>query len=72
MDFLLEPENIAQVSNYARYGLGVTGADDYPDPELAMLPEADPPADAGPGAFIEACAQATQAVYDQLWTNLKK
>ena len=29
MDFMLEPENIAAVSNYARYGLGVTGAEEF-------------------------------------------
>ena len=71
MDFLLEPENIAAVSNYARYGLGVTGAGDYLDPELATLPESNPPASAGAGVFIEVCDQQTQAVYDQIWTNLK-
>lgn len=72
MDFLLEPENIAQVSNYARYGLGVTGAGEFLDPALATLPESNPPAEAGEGAFIEVCDEATQAVYDQIWTNLKK
>lgn len=71
MDFLLEPENIAAVSNYARYGLGVTGAGEFLDPELATLPESNPPATAGAGAFIEVCDQETQAVYDQIWTNLK-
>ena len=34
MDFMLEPENIAAVSNYARYGLGVTGAEEFLDPAL--------------------------------------
>ena len=72
MDFLLEPENIAAVSNYARYVSGVDGVADYLDPALATLPEANPPASAGPGVFIEVCDQATQEVYDQIWTNLKK
>lgn len=72
MDFLLEPENIAAVSNFARYGAGVTGVSEFLDPELAALPEANPPADAGPGVFIQVCDQQTQAVYDQIWTNLKK
>ena len=71
MDFMLEPENIAAVSNYARYGLGVTGATEFLDPDLASLPEANPPATAGAGAFIAVCDEATQAVYDQIWTNLK-
>ena len=72
MDFLLQPENIAAVSNYARYAPGVSGTAEHLDPELATLPEANPPADAGAGVFIEVCDQATQAVYDQIWTNLKK
>lgn len=72
MDFLLEPENIAAVSNYARYGNGVTGAAEFLDPELASLPEANPPASAGEGVFIQVCDEATQAVYDQIWTNLKR
>jgi spermidine/putrescine transport system substrate-binding protein len=71
MDFMLEPENIAAVSNYARYGLGVKGAEEFLDPELASLPESNPPATAGAGAFIAVCDEATQAVYDQIWTNLK-
>ena len=72
MDFLLEPENIAAVSNFARYAPGLSGTADFLDPELATLPEANPPATAGLGAFIEVCDQETQAVYDQIWTNLKK
>ena len=72
MDFLLEPENIAAVSNFARYGLGVKGAESFLDPDLATSPEANPHAGAGAGAFVEVCDQATQAVYDQIWTNLKK
>ncbi len=72
MDFLLEPENIAAVSNFARYGSGITGAEQFMDPELATLAEANPPATAGAGAFIQVCDEATQAVYDQIWTNVKK
>ncbi len=71
MDFMLEPENIAAVSNFARYGLGVSGAEEFLDPALATLPEANPPATAGEGVFVIPCDQETQAVYDQIWTNLK-
>lgn len=72
MDFLLEPENIAAVSNFARYNAGVDGVADFLDPTLATQPENNPPADAGPGVFIEVCSEEVQAVYDQIWTNLKK
>lgn len=72
MDFLLEPENIAAVTNYARYNAGVSGVEEYLDPTLATQPETNPPADAGTPVFIEVCDQATQEVYDQIWTNVKK
>jgi len=71
MDFLLMPENIAAVSNYAQYSAGVKGASEFIDPALASLPESNPPSDVS-GAFIAVCDQATQEVYDKIWTRLRK
>ena len=72
MDFLLEPENIATVTNFARYAAGVKGVTDLLDEELKSSPESVPPADAPPGTFIAVCDQKTQEVYDAIWTRLKK
>jgi spermidine/putrescine transport system substrate-binding protein len=72
MDFLLEPENAAAVTNYARYTAGVNGVEAFLDPELVTSPENNPPADAPSGTFIEVCAPETQALYDAIWTQLKK
>lgn len=72
MDFLLEPENIAAVTNYARYNAGVSDVGSFLDQDLVTQPEANPPAEAGTPVFIEVCDQETQAVYDTIWTNLKK
>ena len=72
MDFLLEPENVAAVTNFARYSAGVTGVTDLLDEDLKSQPEAIPPADAPAGTFIQVCDQATQEVYDAIWTRLKK
>lgn len=72
MDFLLEPENIAAVSNYARYVAGVDGAEEYLDPALATQPESNPPESAGTPVFVQACDQEVQEIYDQIWTNLKQ
>jgi spermidine/putrescine transport system substrate-binding protein len=71
MDFLLEPENIAAVTNYARYVDAIDGSEKFRDPSLASQPESNPPA-TGAGAFIETCDQATQEVYDRMWTAVKK
>jgi len=72
MDFLLEPENIAAVTNYARYAAGVEGVTDLLDEELRTSPESVPPADAPSGTFIAVCDQKTQEVYDAIWTRRKK
>ena len=72
MDFLLEPENIAAVTNFARYAAGVKGVTDLLDEELKSAPESVPPADAPAGTFVAVCDQETQEVYDAIWTRLKK
>ncbi len=71
MDFLLEPENAAAVTNYARYTAGVAGVEDFLDPELATSPEQNPPADAS-GMFVKACDAETQPLYDAIWTRVKQ
>lgn len=71
MNFLLEPENAAAVTNYAQYSAGVKGVSPFLDPEVANSPESNPPAGV-PGVFVEACSQDAQVLYDAIWTNLKK
>ena len=72
MDFLLVPENVATLTNWTQYSAGVKGVSPLLDEALATLPEANPPASAGPASFIEVCDEKTQKVYDRIWTNLKK
>ncbi|WP_040440841.1 extracellular solute-binding protein [Roseibium aggregatum] len=71
MNFLLEPENAAAVTNYAQYTAGVKGVGEFLKPEVANSPESNPPADQK-GVFVEACPQDVQVLYDAIWTNLKK
>ena len=72
MDFLLEPENAAAVTNYARYAAGVKGVGKHLDAELSEALENNPPADAPAGQFVQVCDQQTQSLYDAIWTRLKK
>jgi spermidine/putrescine transport system substrate-binding protein len=71
MDFLLEPENAAAVTNYAQYTSGVKGVEPFLDPEVANSPESNPP-EGVKGVFVEACPEDVQVLYDAIWTNLKK
>ena len=71
MNFLLEPENAAAVTNYAAYTSGVKGVEPFLLPEIANSPESNPPAGVK-GVFVEACPEEVQVMYDAIWTNLKK
>lgn len=71
MNFLLDPENSAAVTNYAAYSSGVTGVEAFLLDEIKNSPENNPPADQK-GFFIQACDEETQKLYDAIWTNLKK
>ncbi|EIE53151.1 ABC transporter substrate-binding protein [Salipiger aestuarii] len=71
MNFMLEPENAATLTNYAQYSAGVTGVTEFLDPEVADSPEANPP-EGTKTVFVEACPEDIQVMYDAIWTNLKK
>jgi spermidine/putrescine transport system substrate-binding protein len=72
MNFLLDPENAAAVTNYAAYTSGVTGVEPFLDDAIKNSPENNPPAGITPGVFAQACDEETQKLYDAIWTNLKK
>jgi len=71
MNFLLEPENAAAVTNYAQYTAGVIGTEPFLSDDVKNSPESNPPA-SPVGSFVAACTQDVQKVYDTIWTNLKK
>jgi spermidine/putrescine transport system substrate-binding protein len=72
MNFLLDPENAAAVTNYAQYTAGVEGVEPFLEPALLASPEQNPPEGAPAGTFIEVCDEETQRLYDAIWINLKK
>jgi spermidine/putrescine transport system substrate-binding protein len=72
MNFLLEPENAAAVTNYAAYTSGVLGVEPFLNDAIKTSPENNPPASAPAGSFIQVCDQETQKNYDAIWINLKK
>ena len=72
MNFLLQPENAAAVTNYAAYTSGVLGVEPFLDDAIKTSPENNPPADAPAGSFIQVCDEETQKLYDAIWINLKK
>lgn len=71
MDFLLQPENAAAVTNYARYTAGVKDVAPQLDPVLLKSPEQNPPPGMK-GQFVQACDAETQPLYDAIWTRVKQ
>jgi spermidine/putrescine transport system substrate-binding protein len=71
MDFLLDPENAAAVTNYAAYTAGVEGTEPFLADEIKNSPENNPP-EGAKFEFVEACDEETQRLYDTIWTNLKR
>lgn len=72
MDFMLEPDNVAILTNWAQYNGSVKGLQKRLLPELASQPERNPPEGSPMGTFREVCSQEVQTVYDTIWRNLKK
>ncbi|CAM3611914.1 Spermidine/putrescine-binding periplasmic protein precursor [Vibrio aerogenes CECT 7868] len=71
MNFLLEPENAAAVTNFAQYSAGVKGTEPYLTDAVKNSPESHPPK-GSKGVFVQACDQKVQEMYDAIWTRLKK
>jgi len=71
MNFLLEPENAAAVTNYAAYTAGVKGTEPFLNDTIKNSPENNPPKGAT-FDFVKACDEETQRLYDTIWTNLKR
>ena len=73
INFLMEPDNAALVSNYTRYGNAITGSEKFMDPEILKAPELTIPADMkSAGHFSTSCPPDVQQVYTRIWTDLTK
>ncbi|NYS25074.1 extracellular solute-binding protein [Rhodobacteraceae bacterium 2376] len=71
VNFLLEPENAAMISNFSRYASGVMGYEEYLEEEMRTAPEIVVPSDlVGAGSFSIACPQEVNDIYSQIWTEL--
>ena len=72
VNFMMEPENAATLTNFARYTSGIKGVAPYLDPELAKAPELNLPSGAPKPEFVPPCKDEVIRFYDRIWTNLLK
>ena len=73
IDFLMDPENVAEITNFTGYMNAIAGSDAFLKPELAADPAVNMPADFAdrlrPG---RECAPAARDLRNRIWTRLKK
>ena len=70
-NFMMEPENAALASDFARYDNGIAGSHKFLPPEFGNAPEINPPAGVKT-EFVPPCSPEVIKVYNQIWTNLRK
>ncbi len=70
MNFMMEPEHAAMVSNYARYSNGIKGSEMYMNKELLQAPEVSRPKGTPEPEFVPPCDPEVIESYDRLWTKL--
>ncbi|MDF1715448.1 MAG: extracellular solute-binding protein [Antarcticimicrobium sp.] len=72
LNFMMEPENAALTSNFARYANGIKGSEEFMEPEMLSAPEIVMPADAPAPDFVPPCSQEVVDLYNKIWTRLKQ
>ena len=73
MNFMLDPENQAALTNFAKYTSPLKAELVAPhlDADLISAPELNPPAHAR-AEFVPPCSKEVTRLYDRIWTDLLK
>ena len=73
VNFILDPENAAMISAFARYANGVAGSSEFMPEEMKTAPEIVTPAEfAANGHFLPTCSEKAREYYTAIWTELQK
>lgn len=73
MNFIMDPENAAMISNFAKYSNGIKGSEAYMDPAMKDAPELVVPSEfQEAGAFLQSCAPDVNEFYAKIWTDVNK
>lgn len=73
LNFIMDPENAAMISKFARYANGIKGSEAFLEPEMQTAPEiVVPPELVDAGSFMLTCEPQVLDLYARIWTEIQK
>ena len=71
LNFIMEPENAAMLSAFARYANGIMGSEKFMPADMQDAPELTLP-EPNKGVFLPACPPEVNEIMTRIWTELQK